>query len=101
MADAMLIVGGYGTVGTVIASQLARHHMDQLIIAGRNEAQAAQRDAELGPSVRRRVLDVARPMDDDRMLADVRCVVMCQDVPQMDFVRQCFQRCIHYVDISA
>ena len=62
MTDAILIVGGYGTVGAVIASQLAQYHLDQLIIAGRNEAPAARFAAELGSCVRWRVLDVAKPI---------------------------------------
>jgi saccharopine dehydrogenase-like NADP-dependent oxidoreductase len=101
MTDAILIVGGYGAVGQVIASQLAQRHRHQLIIAGRNETRAASLAAELGPHVRWRVLDVAKPIDYDQALANVRWVIMCLDLPQIEFVRQCFQRGIHYVDISA
>jgi hypothetical protein len=101
MKDAILIVGGYGAVGTVIASQLAQHHGNQLIIAGRNEARAAELAGKLGPGVRWKVLDVATSIDHDEVLAGVRWVIMCLDLPQIEFVRQCFQRGIHYVDISA
>ena len=91
MSNGILIMGGYGNVGTVIASRLAQRHEDQLIIAGRNEARAAKLAAALGPRVRWRVVDVTKPMDDDAVFADVRCVVMCLDVPDIEFVRQCFQ----------
>ena len=101
MTDSILIIGGYGAVGTVIASQLAQQHRDQLIIAGRSESGAASFAAKLGPHVRWRVLDVAKPIDYDRALADVQWVMMCLDVPDMEFVRQCFQRSIHYVDVTA
>jgi saccharopine dehydrogenase (NAD+, L-lysine forming) len=101
MSDAILIVGGYGTVGTVIASTLAQHHENQLIIAGRNETRAIKLAAELGSGVRWRMLDVTQPLDYEALLADVRYVVMCLDLPDLEFVRQCFQRGIHYIDISA
>lgn len=40
-------------------------------------------------------------MDYDAILEGVGYVVMCLDVPDIEFVRQCFRRGIHYVDISA
>ncbi len=101
MNDGILIVGGYGAVGQVIAAQLAQNHSDQLIIAGRHEARAAGFAARLGARVRWRVLDVAQPPDYETLLADVGCVVMCLDLPQIEFARQIFQRGINYVDISA
>lgn len=101
MTDSILIIGGYGAVGAVIASQLAQQHRDQLIVAGRNEARAASFAAKLGPQVHWRVLDVAKPIDYEHALADVRWVVMCLDIPDMEFVRQCFQRGIHYIDVTA
>lgn len=101
MSKAILIVGGYGVVGTVIASTLVQHHANQLIIAGRNEARAAKFAAELGSGVRWRTVDVNKPLDYDALLTDIGYVVMCLDVPDSEFVRQCFQRSIHYVDISA
>jgi hypothetical protein len=99
MPGSILITGGYGTVGTIIASTLAQHYADRLIIAGRNEMRAAALAADLG--VRWRALDVTKPLDDEAIFADVGYVVMCLDLPDADFVRQAFQRSIHYVDISA
>lgn len=101
MSDAIMIVGGYGTVGEVIASALAKHHEHRLIIAGRNETRAAKLAASLGAVVRWRVLDVTQSLNYDDILADVGYVVMCLDLPDIVFVRECFQRGIHYVDISA
>lgn len=101
MSDAILIVGGYGAVGSMITSMLAPHFEEQLIIAGRNGARAAKLAADLGPGVHWRLLDVTKPIDYDSALLGVRYVVMCLDIPDIEFVRQCFQRGIHYVDISA
>jgi hypothetical protein len=92
----VLIVGGYGTVGTVIASNLPE---ENVIIAGRSEARARKLAAELG--VRWRVLDVTKPLKDDEILAGVDCVVMCLDLADTTFVQEVFRRGIDYVDISA
>lgn len=99
MADGILIIGGYGAVGTVIASQLARQYGEQVIIAGRNATRAATLASEL--QVRWRVVDVANPLDYEAVFEGVSYVVMCLDVPNMEFVRQSFEHGIHYVDISA
>jgi saccharopine dehydrogenase (NAD+, L-lysine forming) len=101
MSDGILIVGGYGAVGTVIASALAKHYRDRLIIAGRNAARAAIFAQTLGAGVRSRVMDVSQPIDYDTALIDVQYVIMCLDLTQIDFARQCLRRGIHYIDISA
>lgn len=101
MSDAILIIGGYGTVGEVVATALAKHHENQIILAGRNTARAAELASALGEGVRWRLLDISKPLDYDQVFADVRYVVMCLDLPNLEFARQCFQRGIHYVDISA
>jgi saccharopine dehydrogenase (NAD+, L-lysine-forming) len=101
MSNAILIIGGYGAVGTVIATTLAQHHADQLIIAGRSKSKAENLAAQLGAGVRWRVLDVTQSVDYDAILDGVGYIVICLDVHGNQFVRQCFQRGIHYVDISA
>ncbi len=101
MSDGILIVGGYGAVGTVIATALLPQFHEQIILAGRNGTRAAQLAARLGQGVRWRIVDAAGPLDYDAVFNDVGYVVLCLDVPDIEFVRQCFQRGIHYVDISA
>lgn len=101
MADAILVIGGYGAVGEVVASTLARRYADRLIIAGRSETRASALASTLGAGVRWRVVDMNAPVDYDKVLADVGYVLMCLDVPDVTFVKQCLQRGIHYVDISA
>jgi saccharopine dehydrogenase (NAD+, L-lysine forming) len=101
MSNAIFIIGGYGAVGTVITTTLALHHADQLMIGGRSKAKAEKLAAQLGADVRWRVLDATQAMDYDAILDGIGYVVMCLDMPDNEFVRQCFQRGIHYVDISA
>src|SRR5690349_1154892 len=96
-----MIVGGYGAVGSNIASRLAPRFGNRLIIAGRNPGRAAALAESLGQGVRSRVVDITQAAD-DTALEDVGCVVMCLDMPEdSSFVRSCFERGIHYVDVSA
>lgn len=99
--DGILIIGGYGTVGRIIATELAPEHSRRLIIAGRNEGKARQFAEELGSTVRYRTIDLSGPLDYEQILSDVQWVVMCLDLPQIEFVQACFQRGIHYMDITA
>lgn len=101
MSNGILIVGGYGAVGAVIAAALMPDFAAQIIIAGRNETRAKEFASTLSPKVRWRAVDITRDQNYQAFFADVQCVVACLDVPDIEFVRQCLQRGIDYVDISA
>lgn len=101
MRDSILIVGGYGAVGSEIASELLHDYGDQLIIAGRTSVKAANLAAQLGSRVRWRYVDVTKQIDYDAVFEDVRLVVMCLDLPDVEFVRQGLRRGIGCIDISA
>ena len=97
----ILIVGGYGAVGGVIADRLARKFPGQVIVAGRNyekvEAFAKASEGNLRPYQ----LDLATAHKNPGLLNDVAIVVMCVDVPDMRFVKQCLEQGIHYIDMTA
>jgi short subunit dehydrogenase-like uncharacterized protein len=97
----VLIVGGYGEVGSRIAHHLARQSRFSVTIAGRNETRARQFAQELGASSDWLMVDVTGNVNYDTLLAEVQFVVMCLDLPNVGFARECLQRGIHYVDVSA
>ena len=101
MYKSIMVIGGSGTVGKIIVSRLAQDFGSQLIIAGRSEERAIEVATQLQSDVRWRILDISKPLDYSNVLEDVGLVVMCLDVPEIEFVKQCFLRGIHYVDISA
>ncbi len=96
----LLIVGGSGQVGRVIAEQLARSFPDRVIIAGRNLDRARDAARKLGPGVDARAFDI-RSNDVNTSLDQVALVVVCLDQDDDRFVRRCLMRGIHYVDITA
>jgi saccharopine dehydrogenase (NAD+, L-lysine forming) len=101
MNKKILIIGGYGNVGRIIASELARRFPEQVIVAGRDYQKAKDFSLELGQQVIPMAFDVSRIADNEKLLDDVGIVIMCLDLESIEFVRLCIQLGIHYIDISA
>ena len=101
MNKKILIIGGYGNVGRIIAAQLGEQFPGQVIVAGRNYQKARELSLELRQQVIPMALDISRISANDGLLDDVGIVIMCLDQENIEFVRQCIQRGVHYIDISA
>ncbi len=101
MNKKILIIGGYGNVGRIIATELGKQFPGQVIVAGRNYQKAKEFSLELGQQIIPMVLDISRISANDGLLNDVGIVMMCLDQENIEFVRQCIRRGIHYIDISA
>lgn len=101
MHKKILIIGGYGNVGRIIANELGKRFPRQVIVAGRNYQKAKEFSLELGQQVIPMALDISRVSANDKLLDEVGIVIMCLDLANIEFVRQCIQRRIHYIDISA
>lgn len=97
----ILIIGGYGNVGRIIATKLCRQFPGQIIVAGRNYQKAEEFSLELEQKIIPVVLDVSHMSANDGLLDDVGIVIMCLDQENIEFVQQCLQRGIHYIDLSA
>lgn len=101
MSD-ILIVGGYGHVGRLIAQVLIDKTDRNIILAGRNIHAADRMAEQLGSRASGRQVDLSNPAQDySKFLQGVQLVVMCLDLPQIAFAQACFEAGIHYVDISA
>ncbi|MFF9984413.1 saccharopine dehydrogenase family protein [Streptomyces erythrochromogenes] len=95
-SDRVLVVGGYGAVGTTVVSALDGWFPGRAVVAGRDETRARR----LG-GVR---ADVADPEGFRRTLeepADVAAVVLCVEPPDSRVARVCPERGVHLVDIGA
>jgi saccharopine dehydrogenase (NAD+, L-lysine forming) len=101
MDKKILIIGGYGNVGRIIATELVKRFPRQVIVAGRNYQKAKAFLLELGEQVIPMAIDISRISAHEKLLDDVGIVVMCLDLESVEFVRLCIQRGIHYIDISA
>lgn len=101
MSDEILIVGGYGQVGRVVAGRLGRLFPGRVVAAGRSLERAQAFARQTAGRVRPRQLDVAVLADSASALDGARVVVVCVDPPDARFAGACLARGIHYVDVTA
>ncbi len=100
MKRKILIVGGYGAVGSSIAERLMKVYPHQIIIAGRSFSKAQAKAEEFQNKVIPQQLDVNN-LKDFSVLNEVELVIMCLDQQNTDFVEYCISKGISYLDISA
>ncbi|MFC4600927.1 saccharopine dehydrogenase family protein [Cohnella hongkongensis] len=98
--DRIVVVGGYGAVGSIICKELGRRFPGKVYAAGRSLERAERFSQATEGRVLPMQLDIDRPVDPGA-LADVRLVVMCLDQRDVSFVRFCFLSGAHYIDVSA
>lgn len=97
----ILIVGGYGAVGRVIAGRLVAQFPGQAVVAGRSYDKANALAQALGKKARPLQLDVFSAHETPEVLDGVALVVMCLDQPHTRFVEMCLQNGVSYVDVTA
>jgi saccharopine dehydrogenase (NAD+, L-lysine forming) len=100
IAEAILIAGGYGVVGSRIATALAPEYPGRVIVAGRSGARANEAAARIGHGVRGRAVDVAVPSSIEAALDDVGVVVSCIDQPDRGLLHAAIERGLRYTDIT-
>ncbi|HJQ28963.1 MAG TPA: saccharopine dehydrogenase NADP-binding domain-containing protein, partial [Rubrobacter sp.] len=96
----ILITGGYGTVGRLIAADLAPEFPERLVVAGRSAEKAAQLAAGLGHGVRGRQVDVGDSGSIEAALDGVGVVLSCIDQPEPHLLRAAIERGLAYTDIA-
>ena len=97
----ILIVGGYGAVGRVIATNLAEKFPGQVIVAGRSYEKANALAQESGGKIRPLQTNIFTAHQTPEILDGVALVVMCLDLPDTQFVQLCLQKGVHYIDVTA
>jgi short subunit dehydrogenase-like uncharacterized protein len=97
----VVVVGGYGAVGRVVALTLAETFRARVVVVGRDGRRAEELARTGRGTLTAQACDVGRPEDVDRVLAGAAAVVMCVERANEALARACFERGIHYVDISA
>lgn len=95
----ILIVGGYGHVGSQIASRLLKGGKRDVWLAGRDEAKAEAMAKRLG--CRAVQLDLRRADHWDQALAGIKTVVVCVDQTDSRFAEHVLRSGRHYLDITA
>lgn len=100
MKDKILIIGGYGTVGSTIATHLSKVYPNKIIVAGRNIKKAEKLTRKLNNLIIPYEFDVSN-ISSLEILKNVRLVIMCIDQEDSNFVETCINYKINYIDITA
>ncbi|MBX6391319.1 MAG: saccharopine dehydrogenase NADP-binding domain-containing protein, partial [Frankia sp.] len=94
------MVGGYGALGRVVSSRLARWYPGRVVIAGRNLAGATALARDFAPGVvEPRLLDVDGDLGP--ALADAAAVISCVERANVRLAQHCLSSGVHYVDVAA
>ncbi|MFY1673467.1 saccharopine dehydrogenase family protein [Plantactinospora sp. WMMB334] len=98
----IVVVGGYGAVGRIVAQTLGKWCPGRVVVAGRSLERARALTA-LAPTAAllAEAVDIDRAAGIERMLRGTRVVVMCVERNNETLARACLQRGIGYVDVSA
>lgn len=99
MTDDILIVGGYGTVGRTVCTELAVQTSCRVVAAGRTSAKA-EAFADSVAGVHASVVDAGNPDTYDEALEGADTVVVCVDQDEPTLAKACLERGIDYIDIS-
>jgi saccharopine dehydrogenase (NAD+, L-lysine forming) len=97
----VLVLGGYGAVGSAVCEELARIFDGRIIVAGRNLRQAHRLALRLGARVEPAQLDAAELGMHPEILNRTSVVVNCVEGHNFEVAKQCLAHSVHYVDISA
>ncbi|BBH22304.1 hypothetical protein Back11_36490 [Paenibacillus baekrokdamisoli] len=100
MKENIVVVGGYGHVGQTICRELGELYPGKVFAAGRSLERAEQFTRTSGGKIKPLQLNINETVDPD-FLSSVKLVIMCLDQKNTTFVKACFAKGIHYVDISA
>ncbi|WP_027999081.1 NAD(P)H-binding protein [Sinorhizobium arboris] len=99
MTARILIVGGYGHVGRLVAEKLIATGRLKIRLAGRDAEKARMLAAKLGCEARR--VDLHEPDTWEAALDGVTIVLVCIDQPDGKFAAHVLQRGCTYLDITA
>lgn len=100
MKDKIIVVGGYGQVGSVICHELGRRYPTKVYAAGRHLHKAEHFSKQTKGRVLPLHFDVNEPVTEDFFI-DVALVIMCLDLQNIDFVQACVDHEVNYIDITA
>ncbi|MEK5038321.1 saccharopine dehydrogenase NADP-binding domain-containing protein [Sporosarcina sp. FSL K6-3457] len=98
--DKIVVIGGYGQVGSIICKHLDRAFPGKVYAAGRNAEKAQQLVKQSNGSIQAMVLDIDNTIV-SAQLEQVQQVIVCVEQKNTDFVQHCLQHGIDYIDISA
>ena len=99
--DKILIIGGYGTVGSIVSRQLALRYPSKIIVGGRNKDKAQMLIEQNGLSAKAIYLDVEKERFDEVDFNEIHTAVSCIETMNLFFILECIQFNINYTEVGA
>jgi saccharopine dehydrogenase-like NADP-dependent oxidoreductase len=100
MKNKIIVVGGYGSVGQIICTELAKYFPGKVFAAGRSFKKAEAFTVKTNGAVKPTELDVTKALD-KTTIEDTKLIIMCLDQTDTEFVKTVFEYGIDYMDITA
>lgn len=100
MKEKIVVVGGYGHVGSGICARLGERYPGNVYAAGRS----LEKSEAFSRSQRGKVLPMqldSGKIPDHAWFTDIRLIIMCLDQTDPAFVQACLENGVHYIDVSA
>lgn len=97
----VVVIGGYGAVGSALCEELARSFSGRIVIAGRSYRRADLLARRLGERTEPAQLDASEPETYKDLLTRASLVINCVEGNNFAVAEQCLSKSVHYVDISA
>ena len=97
----VVVLGGYGAVGSAVCEALVRTFSGRVVVAGRNFQRAELLAKHLGERAEPMWLDASEPETYKDFLDHVSMVVNCVEGNNLVVARQCLAKSVHYVDVTA
>ncbi|MFA9556368.1 saccharopine dehydrogenase NADP-binding domain-containing protein [Evansella sp. AB-rgal1] len=96
----ILVIGGYGQVGSVICRNLSQSYPKKVIAAGRNFEKAKNFSLSTKEKVLPLEIDIYNLDETHDIFKQTQLVIMCLDQKDTSFVEKCINNKIDYIDIS-
>lgn len=97
----VVVLGGYGAVGTAVCEELLRIFSARIVIAGRNLERGQRLAQQLGGQAEAVESNVEKPATYQELLAQASVVVNCVENNNFQIAEYCLANSAHYIDVSA
>ena len=99
--DKILIVGGYGAVGSVISRELAKEFPGRIVVAGRDVSRAnafiLKEELKASPTF----IDINSPSSNPINFDEIQTIICCVEIPgNTSLLEKCLQEHINYIEIG-
>ena len=101
LKDKILIVGGYGAVGSIVSKILAKKYPEKVIIAGRNKDKANDLINKLNIEALPLKIDLETNYFEEINFKEVHTTICCIEYLQNDnFIQSCIKNQVNYTELA-